>query len=58
MSQISCKIKILDEVYAIISGLTRDDHKTLYDKFSFYVEGYKFIPAVQLGRWDRQKELF
>jgi hypothetical protein len=50
-----CKLKLIDEVYAVISGLSSNDLRTLYDRFGFYVEGHRFIPAVQMGRWDGKK---
>jgi hypothetical protein len=58
MSLASCKIKIIDEVYAIVSGLVPEDQKELYEKFGFYVDGHRYIPAVQLGRWDGKKRYF
>jgi hypothetical protein len=58
MSLISCKIKIIDEVYATISGLLVEDQKKLYEMYGFFVDGHKYIPAVQLGRWDGKKRYF
>jgi hypothetical protein len=58
MKLIDCDLTIINEVHIKVTGLMSDDLRKLYDKFGFYVDGYKFIPAVQLGRWDRKKEIF
>lgn len=44
-------IKQYDEVHVKLicnSGITRE----LYEHFSFYVPGYKFMPAYKIGMWD------
>lgn len=36
----------------------RDIAADIYDKFSFYVPGYKFMPRYKKGIWDGQIRLF
>jgi len=45
-------IWVRDEVYMTIAGLAPSDHKFLFDKFSVFVDGYFFMPAYKLGRWN------
>lgn len=52
------KIRILDEVSAVVVGL-RDDHmKKLYEQYGIFVAGYFFQPLYQLGRWDGKVRYF
>ena len=53
-----CKIKILDEVYAAITGLNQTTINILWDKFGPFVDGYRFMPAFKLGRWDGRIRFF
>jgi hypothetical protein len=41
------KITILDEVYCTVSGLEKEHQEFLFDKFSLFVEGYRFMPAFK-----------
>lgn len=48
----NCKIRILDEVTAVLVGL-EDRHMTiLSDKFAVHAKNYFFNPLFKLGQWD------
>lgn len=47
-----CKITIHDEVFCTLKGLATETTQLLNNKFSAYVDGYKFHPKFKLGRWD------
>lgn len=47
-----CKIKIHDEVYCSIIGLSEETSERLWNQFGLFVDGYRFMPAFKLGRWD------
>lgn len=49
---LKCKIKIEDEVFCTISGLASSTSEMLWNKFGYFVDGYKFMPAFKLGRWS------
>ena len=47
-----CKITVGDEVYCFITGLLPSENDSLYNIFGIYVDGYFFMPAYKLGRFD------
>jgi hypothetical protein len=51
MSKI-CTIVIEDEINCRIGGLHPADLNALWELFGIYVDGYRFMPAFQLRRWD------
>lgn len=53
-----CFITVKDEVFCFISGLRPSDLEHLEKKFAVYVDGYFFMPAYKLGRWDGKKRFF
>ena len=53
-----CVITVRDEVFCFISNLKPTDLEALEKKFTVFVEGYFFMPAYKLGRWDGKKKFF
>lgn len=53
-----CTITVKDEVYCVIGGLDPQDLNYLKEKFSYYVEGYRFFPKFKLGIWDGKIAFF
>ena len=47
-----CKIKVVDEVFCVLYGLTPSTTQLLWDHFAPYVDGHQFMPSFKLGRWD------
>lgn len=54
----TCTINIDDEVSCRIAGLTPQDNTSLWEEFGIHVDGYFFMPAFQLGRWDGKVRYF
>jgi hypothetical protein len=54
----TCTILIKNEVNAFIGGLDKADIAILNEAFTFFVDGYFFMPAYQLGRWDGKITFF
>lgn len=52
MSKSICKIRLLDEVVAVVVGLHGDHLDVLYKKYSIPAPNYFFNPLYKLGRWD------
>lgn len=52
------KIAITNEVYCVITGLSKAHNDFLLDKFSPFVDGYRFMPMFQLGRWSGKISFF
>jgi superfamily II DNA or RNA helicase len=52
MTQATCKVRILDEVTAVIVGLHGDHHEFFYNKYAVPAENYFFNPKFKLGQWD------
>lgn len=52
MSKSVCKIRLLDEVTAVIVGLHGDHLDTLYKKYAIPAPNHFFNPLYKLGRWD------
>lgn len=53
-----CVITVRDEVTCFITNLQPLDIEELEKRFSVYVDGYRFMPAFKLGRWDGKKKFF
>lgn len=53
-----CFLNVKDEVWCFISGLQPEDNEFLYHKFGVHVDGYFFMPAYKLGRWDGKIRFF
>lgn len=53
-----CTITVKDEVYCTIGGLDPQDHAYITEKFSYYVEGYRFMPRFTCGSWDGRIAFF
>lgn len=53
-----CKITLRDEVWCTISGLRQEHLDMLWHKFGVFVDGYFFMPAYKLGRWDGKIRFF
>jgi hypothetical protein len=47
-----CYLTVRDEVWCFITGLSPDHVEILYNEFGVYVDGYFFMPAYKLGRFD------
>lgn len=58
MSNKVAKIKLLDEVKAVVIGLRKDEYDQLADKFAVYANGYFFHPAYKLRKWDGKIRFF
>lgn len=48
----NCRIRVLDEVWCLITGLLPHEQEILWNELAFYVDGYFFMPAYKLGRFD------
>jgi len=53
-----CYLSIRDEVWCHFQGLTPTHLETLWKTFAPHVEGYFFMPAYKLGRWDGRIRFF
>lgn len=53
-----CFITVRDEVFCFITNVRPSDLEALEKQFAVYVEGYRFMPAFRLGRWDGKKKFF
>ena len=53
-----CTITVRDEVFCFISNLRPSDLEQLEKDYAVYVDGYFFMPAYKLGRWDGKKKFF
>ena len=53
-----CHLTIRDEVWCHLTGLQPDEVEFLWKKFGIHVEGYFFMPAYKLGRWDGKVRFF
>jgi superfamily II DNA or RNA helicase len=47
-----CFITVRDEVWCFITGITPTHTESLSKAFAVHPEGYFFMPAYKLGRWD------
>lgn len=53
-----CTIYVDDEVNCRIQGLRPEHLDVLWNKFGLFVEGYFYMPAYQLRRWDGKIRFF
>lgn len=53
-----CLITVKDEVWCFLTGLHQDHVEALWKKFGVFVDGYFFMPAYKLGRWDGKIRFF
>lgn len=53
-----CTIVIEDEVNARVGGLRPEHLALLYEQFGIFVDGYRYMPAYQLRRWDGKNHFF
>lgn len=53
-----CTVYLDDEVWCRITGLKQEHLDILWHKFGIYVDGYFFMPAYKLGRWDGKIRFF
>ena len=51
-------INIRDEVWCTVSGLMPEDNTHLWEHLGVFVEGYRWMPAFKLGRWDGKIRFF
>jgi superfamily II DNA or RNA helicase len=51
-------IRVLDEVNALVLGLTEEDTVHFFEKFGLLVKGAMYLPIVKLGRWDGKVRFF
>lgn len=56
--QKTCHITIRDEVYCYLTGLQPSDNEFLWKEFGIFVDGYFWMPAYKLGRWDGKVRFF
>ncbi len=47
-----CLIKIHDEIWCTLVGISATHLDELYNKFGPYIPGYRFMTKFKLGRWD------
>lgn len=52
------KIKILDELNAVVIGLDRSHYETLYNYYGVLAKDYFFKRQYKLGRWDGKVRFF
>lgn len=55
---LTCTISIENEVSARVGGLRPEHLKLLYEQFGIFVDGYRYMPAFQLRRWDGKNHFF
>jgi superfamily II DNA or RNA helicase len=55
---LQCTVELIDEVNARIGGLRPEHLKFLWDKYGIFVDGYRYMPAFQLRRWDGKQRYF
>lgn len=58
MSTLSCTITVKDEVWCTLTGLLPSHVDYLWNKLGVHVDGYFFMPAYKLGRWDGKIRFF
>lgn len=54
----TCFITVRDEVFCYITGLQPSDNEFLWKELGVHVDGYFFMPAYKLGRWDGRIRFF
>jgi superfamily II DNA or RNA helicase len=58
MTTNECKVRLLDEVSAVVVGLHGDHMEHLYNKFAVPSANYFFNPRFKLGQWDGKIRYF
>jgi superfamily II DNA or RNA helicase len=58
LSKRTCKIRILDEVYCVVVGLTPDHVGYFYEEYAVHSANYFFNPKFKLGQWDGKIRYF
>jgi len=53
-----CYLSVRDEVWCNFTGLTPTHIEVLWKEFGIHVDGYFFMPAYKLGRWDGKVHFF
>lgn len=53
-----CTVVIDDEVNCRLGGVHPSDLEVLWGKFGVFVDGYRYMPAFQLRRWDGKLRFF
>jgi hypothetical protein len=53
-----CYLTVTDEVWCTVSGLQSTHLEVLWNAFALHVDGYFFMPAYKLGRWDGKIRFF
>lgn len=53
-----CKIRLLDEVAAVVVGLHGDHSEYLYNKYAVPAPNHFFNPRFKLGQWDGKIHYF
>ena len=53
-----CILTVRDEVWCFLTGLSPTHIDVLHNKFGVHVDGYFFMPAYKLGRWDGKIRFF
>lgn len=53
-----CTINVRDEVWCTLNGVSPTHIEFLWNKFAVHVDGYFFMPAYKLGRWDGKIRFF
>lgn len=54
----TCKITVKDEVWCYVTGLSETDSGFLWNKFGIFLDGYFFMPAFKMGRFDGKIRFF
>lgn len=58
MTKKKCFLTVKDEVWVYLNGLQPADSDFLWNKYGVHVDGYFFMPAYKLGRWDGKIRFF
>lgn len=58
MTTQECKVRLLNEVSAMIVGLHGDHYTLFYNRYSVHTPGYFFNPLFKLGQWDGKAHYF
>lgn len=53
-----CYLSVQDEVWCRFNGLSPTHIEVLWNEFAIHVDGYFFMPAYKLGRWDGKIRFF
>jgi len=51
-------ITIRDQVNCFVTGLNPEHNEALWHQFGIYVDGYRWMMAFKLGRWDGKVRFF